>query len=190
MSNIRTISIPANGLAVETLTGRFFAVISATGGFTVEPAGAAIKLPMVTGRKFGSADAPPFNRLVFTDTSGSINSVTFYAGDVPYEVSETTSGMTIAAADVISITPAAVTHTCDFEDVSNASTAFASKKSISITNTGAVDCTVNCGGLGERTLASGDDVSFTVLRMQDSLPSITVDTTGGGGGVARVAWLA
>lgn len=184
MSAIRTISISANGKAVEPLGGRYFAVISATGGFTVD-FGDGVQVPMVAGRRYGPTT---FTRLTFTDTSGATNAVQFIASFDEVQVSETTGGTvaaTFSAADILSITPAAVTHTCDFEDITG-STAYAGKKAITITNTGAADITVTASGAA-RTLAPGDSISWSVLRMQDSLPSITVNATGS---TARVTWLA
>jgi hypothetical protein len=164
--------------------GKFVAIISASGSFTLRKDN-GVPIPMATGRRSGGFESPAFNRLVFTDTSGSSNTVVYYAGMEPLEVSETTSALSLSAADLASITPAAVTHTCDMVDITT-SVVFASKKHITILNTGATDITINCGS-GARTLAPGDSVTFPVLRIQDSLPSITVDATGGS---ARVTWLA
>lgn len=85
-------------------------------------------------------------------------------------------------------TPAAVTVDCDVVNVTNASTAFASKTSIKIVNIGATNITVTPAGGSARTLLPTEEVSWSSLRQQDVLKTITVDSTGGGD--AKVVWTA
>lgn len=167
---IRTIIVPAGGIAVETVSGRIFKVVSATAGFTISADGGAA-LPMSSGRGFGSESSARFDRLVFTDTSGSANTVEFYVGDEPLIVPEPTT-VTLDPASASAITPAQQTLTPAAADITT-STNYADKKSIQVI---CISGTATAGGI---TLQSGDSVSWSVFRHQDKLATVTVVPTGG-----------
>jgi hypothetical protein len=187
-----TVILSANALTVLPVSGRALSVLSSTGAFTARVNNGPAS-PMVKGRGFGGPTSEEFNFVELVDTSGSSNTVILHIADEQITGADQLASVglsvgaevAIAAASLTSITPAAVTHTCDVVDITTA-IAYSGKKSITITNTGSTDITITPNG-SARTLAPGDSVTFTVIRYQDSLPSITVDATGGN---ARVAWLA
>jgi len=203
---IRTIVLGSGEKQIQTVGGQVFAVISATGTFTVQ-ADQREPVPMTKGRGFGQPGAGDFSRLVFVDTSGSTNTITFYAGDEPFAGADQlmtvsfASGASVsiaaanlatliaglnpvalAAASLLSITPADATVTPGWATQSNTSVAYTGKKAIKVWNTGATDITV-AGG----TLSPGENIDWSVFRQQDTLASVTVDATGGG--EAKVAYL-
>jgi len=118
----------------------------------------------------------------FRNSTGSTVNVTIIYG----KGSQTVAGQTtISAADLLEITPADATVATDFQDIT-ASTAFAGKKAVQVTNTGVTNITVTGAGAA-RTLAPGEYVNWSVLRQQDTLNTITVNAAGGN---ARVVWQA
>jgi len=118
----------------------------------------------------------------FRNSTGSTVNVTIIYG----KGSQTVAGQTtISEADLLEITPADATVATDFQDIT-ASTAFAGKKAVHVTNTGVTNITVTGAGAA-RTLAPGEFVNWSVLRQQDTLNTITVNATGGN---ARVVWQA
>lgn len=187
---IRTIVVSANGTIVETVAGKVFVVITATGAFTVQPDNET-PLPMRQGRGFGDPASKEYRRLTFKDTSGNSNTVQFYAGDEPFKVVEPTevslaagaevslaagSEVGIAAADLDAITPAAVVHQAGLVQITS-SVAYSAKKLLNvivISGTVTVDC-----GTGAVTIPPGGSVNWSVFRMQDSISSVTVDASGG-----------
>lgn len=172
MSAIRTIAISANGKNVEPLGGRYFAVISATGGFNVD-FGDGLQIPMVAGRRYGPTD---FSRLTFTDTSGAPNTVQFIVSFDEVQVSETTGGAvtaTISAADVASIVAGRTTARTAAVVISTGSAAYSGKKYLEIHNTGAAALTID--GV---SLAAGESVVFPLLQDGETYAAVTVNATG------------
>jgi len=79
----RTITIPANGTYPLRVTGSILVIISATAPFDVDTDRDG-RRSMATDRKMGSPGGRQFHRLIFYDTSGADNSITFYVGDQDY----------------------------------------------------------------------------------------------------------
>ncbi len=175
-----TLVIANNGKARVHVGGDYFFIYSQSGALQI-----SVNDDSFTNCQSGLIHSGVIGRddiadLEFYNTSGADVTVVVIFGKGSQSV---TGSVSISAADLASLTPAAATVDCDVVDVNNLSTVFASKTSIAIYNVGSTDITVN-----GRTLAAGNDVEWSALRQQDVLKNITVDATGGG--LAKVVWTA
>ncbi len=135
---------------------------------------------MVPGRRYGGENSPAFVRLVFKDTSGSTNAVTFYAGDVPYEVSETTSGLSLDAASIAALASAIATalgtgtaRTPSWARLTGASATYTSKQAIKVI---VLSGTVSVAGTA---LPAGMVEIEFAAKGADTINSLAVDATAG-----------
>ena len=76
-----TITLKANSQYAVEIPGTFFAVLECTAPFKIEPDRGG-KRSCSAGVKFSFA---PFKRIMFFETAGADNVITFYAGDAQYD---------------------------------------------------------------------------------------------------------
>jgi hypothetical protein len=178
-----TIALPAGAIVPLHVGGDYFYIYALDGALEADvndsDVFASVEKGLIHQGVVGRSD---IGTVRFRNSTGSTVNVTIVYG----KGSQTVAGQTtISAADLLALTPAAATVTTDFQDIT-ASTAFTGKKAVQVTNTGGTNITVTGAGAA-RTLGPGEFVSWSVLRQQDTLNTITVNAAGGS---ARVVWQA
>lgn len=91
----RTITIPANGTYPLRVKASVLVITAANNPFDVETDRDGIRT-MAVDRKLGTPGGRPFTRLIFYETAGTDNTVTFYLGDTDF-ISNTPSNTGITA---------------------------------------------------------------------------------------------
>lgn len=180
---VSSISIPAGAIIPLHVGGDYFYIYALSGALEADvnesDVFASIERGLIHQGVVGRSD---IGTVRLRNSTGSAVTVTVIYGKGQQFVS---GQVTLSSADVLSLTPAPVTATCDLETITN-STVYSNKTSIKVVNVGAANITVTAAGAA-RTLAPTEEVSWSVLRQQDVLNPITVNATGS---TAKVVWTA
>lgn len=201
----RTITLQANGTYTLTPNARVFAVISASAPFDAEVDQDGVTT-MATDRKLGNPGGQPIKRIVFYETSGADNQITFWTGDQDF----VTNVASNTGSSSVVVVPSAGSMGYPFATVSNtpgapvplkaASTKFRHAKLVARQNVNGLAIVVNAGNV---VLGSGNPVAGQqgfVLQPGDEITldappnqywdfnKIYMDVVNAGDGVAVVFW--
>lgn len=101
--SFRTLVLPANAAARETISGRYYATVTTTGPFYVRTNNGP-ELEQNAGRTFGNDNAE-FSALTFYNRTGAAVTLTYYVGNVPYQpdpsVVATIASLTVQVSSIV-----------------------------------------------------------------------------------------
>lgn len=176
-----SVIVPAGQIATQYIGGDFFYIYSMNGTLLIsvnEDDFAPCQVGLIHSGVPGRSD---INSIRFKNNTGAPVTVFVIYGKGSMSV---TGAVNLSAGDIANITPAAAVLQAGFQNLSNqAAVAFNAKRSISITNTGAVQILVNAVAL-----LANQTIGFSCERTQDTLPNFSVDTLTTPNGAALVSW--